>query len=184
MSTEAEGGHAQPASGSAGAPRLPPSPGAITFRRTLVTLSVLAAIGLAYLLRGVLVPLFFAFLLAYALDPFVDWLEARRIHRTLAAPVVMLLHFVRSRVPVPLSPGGGPEVKAQAAVSIAPAPLILIALGSVELATASQLCKLGCAVPWTVIVVPVGPSATRHPPVVPFPATARADRGVGRLVEA
>ena len=46
--------------------------------------------GLAYLLRGVLVPLFFAFLLAYALDPFVDWLEARRIPRTLAAPIVML----------------------------------------------------------------------------------------------
>jgi predicted PurR-regulated permease PerM len=90
MSTEAEGGHAQPASGSAGAPRLPPSPGAITFRRTLVTLSVLAAIGLAYLLRGVLVPLFFAFLLAYALDPFVDWFEARRVPRALGAPIVLL----------------------------------------------------------------------------------------------
>ncbi|MDP9035414.1 MAG: AI-2E family transporter [Myxococcota bacterium] len=44
----------------------------------------------AYLLRGVLIPLFFAFLLAYALDPFVDWLEARRVPRALAAPVVML----------------------------------------------------------------------------------------------
>ena len=42
------------------------------------------------MLRGVLVPLFFAFLLAYALDPFVDWLEARKVPRTLAAPVVML----------------------------------------------------------------------------------------------
>jgi predicted PurR-regulated permease PerM len=41
-------------------------------------------------LRGVLIPLFFAFLLAYALDPFVDWLEARRLPRTLAAPTVML----------------------------------------------------------------------------------------------
>jgi predicted PurR-regulated permease PerM len=38
----------------------------------------------------VLVPLFFAFLLAYALDPFVDWLEARNVPRTVAAPVVML----------------------------------------------------------------------------------------------
>ena len=37
---------------------------------------------LGYLLRGVLVPLFFAFLLAYALDPFVDWLEARKVPRT------------------------------------------------------------------------------------------------------
>ena len=42
------------------------------------------------MLRGVLVPLFFAFLLAYALDPFVDWLEARKVPRTLAAPIVML----------------------------------------------------------------------------------------------
>jgi predicted PurR-regulated permease PerM len=48
-----------------------------------------AAFGFAYVLRGVLVPLFFAFLLAYALDPFVDWLEARKVPRTLAAPVVM-----------------------------------------------------------------------------------------------
>jgi predicted PurR-regulated permease PerM len=45
---------------------------------------------LAYVLRGVLVPLFFAFLLAYALDPFVDWLEARKVPRGLAAPIVML----------------------------------------------------------------------------------------------
>ena len=48
------------------------------------------ALGFAYILRGVLVPLFFAFLLAYALDPFVDWLEARKVPRTLAAPIVMM----------------------------------------------------------------------------------------------
>jgi predicted PurR-regulated permease PerM len=60
------------------------------FRRSVVFAIVAALVGLAYLLRGVLVPLFFAFLLAYALDPFVDWLEARRIPRTLAAPIVML----------------------------------------------------------------------------------------------
>lgn len=46
---------------------------------------------LAYLLRGVLVPLFLAFLLAYALDPFVDWFEARKIPRTAAAPFVMIV---------------------------------------------------------------------------------------------
>jgi predicted PurR-regulated permease PerM len=51
---------------------------------------VVGLVALAYVLSGVLVPLFFAFLLAYALDPFVDWLEARRIPRTVAAPVVML----------------------------------------------------------------------------------------------
>jgi predicted PurR-regulated permease PerM len=47
-------------------------------------------IGIAYLLRGVIIPLFFAFLLAYALDPFVDLLEARKVPRSLGAPVVML----------------------------------------------------------------------------------------------
>jgi predicted PurR-regulated permease PerM len=50
----------------------------------------LGAVGFAYVLRGVLVPLFFAFLLAYALDPFVDWLEARKVPRSLAAPIVMM----------------------------------------------------------------------------------------------
>ncbi len=56
-----------------------------------VGLAALAAIlAFAYVLRGVLIPLFFAFLLAYALDPFVDWLEARKVPRTLAAPIVML----------------------------------------------------------------------------------------------
>jgi predicted PurR-regulated permease PerM len=53
-------------------------------------LGIFAVLWLAYLLLGVLVPLFFAFLLAYALDPFVDWLEARRVPRGLAAPLVML----------------------------------------------------------------------------------------------
>src|SRR5580692_5963409 len=64
--------------------------GGRSFRRGVFLASVAAFLGLAYLLRGVLVPLFFAFLLAYALDPFVDWLEAKRVPRTLAAPVVML----------------------------------------------------------------------------------------------
>jgi predicted PurR-regulated permease PerM len=59
-------------------------------RRALPFLVSALVLALAYALRGVLIPLFFAFLLAYALDPFVDWLEARRIPRTLAAPIVML----------------------------------------------------------------------------------------------
>ncbi|HSY22267.1 MAG TPA: AI-2E family transporter [Polyangiaceae bacterium] len=65
---------------------LPPLP----FGRTLTIVAIGAVLGIAYLLRGVLVPLFFAFLTAYALDPFVDWLEARKIPRSLAAPIVML----------------------------------------------------------------------------------------------
>jgi len=59
-------------------------------RRALPFLTSAIVLALAYALRGVLIPLFFAFLLAYALDPFVDWLEARRVPRTLAAPIVML----------------------------------------------------------------------------------------------
>ena len=60
-------------------------------RRGLTFAFFVGVVLLGYLLRGVLVPLFFAFLLAYALDPFVDWLEARKVPRTVAAPVVMLV---------------------------------------------------------------------------------------------
>lgn len=60
-------------------------------RRTLTFLFFAGVTVLAYILRGVLVPLFFAFLLAYALDPFVDWFEARKIPRSVAAPSVMIL---------------------------------------------------------------------------------------------
>ena len=59
-------------------------------RRMLTIGFVVAIVALSYVLRGVLAPLFFAFLLAYALDPFVDWLEAHRVPRTLAAPIVLL----------------------------------------------------------------------------------------------
>ncbi len=61
-----------------------------SFRRKLVFLVAVLVLGLAYLLRGVLVPLFLAFLLAYALDPFVDRLEAMRVPRPLGAILVML----------------------------------------------------------------------------------------------
>jgi predicted PurR-regulated permease PerM len=46
---------------------------------------------LIYLLRGILVPLFFAFLLAYALDPLVDRLEAVKVPRSGGAMLVMTL---------------------------------------------------------------------------------------------
>jgi len=61
-----------------------------SFRRKMIFLAVVLVLGLAYLLRGVLVPLFLAFLLAYALDPFVDRLEAMRVPRPLGAILVML----------------------------------------------------------------------------------------------
>ena len=54
-------------------------------RGSLFARSPSGVVALAYVLRGVLVPLFFAFLLAYALDPFVDWLEARKVPRALGA---------------------------------------------------------------------------------------------------
>jgi predicted PurR-regulated permease PerM len=58
-------------------------------RRLVVVITGVVALGLAYLLRGVLVPLFLAFLLAYALDPFVDRLEALKVPRALGAIAVM-----------------------------------------------------------------------------------------------
>ncbi len=60
-------------------------------RRALTFLFFAGTLLLAYVLRGVLVPLFVAFLLAYALDPIVDWFEARKVPRSVAAPGVMLI---------------------------------------------------------------------------------------------
>jgi predicted PurR-regulated permease PerM len=62
-------------------------------RRAIVFGTAITACVLAYVLRGVLVPLFFAFLLAYALDPFVDRLEAWRVPRPLGALAVMTAIF-------------------------------------------------------------------------------------------
>jgi predicted PurR-regulated permease PerM len=61
-----------------------------SFRRKMIFLAAVLVLGLAYLLRGVLVPLFLAFLLAYALDPFVDRLESVRVPRPLGAILVMV----------------------------------------------------------------------------------------------
>jgi predicted PurR-regulated permease PerM len=63
------------------------------WRRAVIVSGIVVAFVLAYLLRGVLVPLFFAFLLAYALDPFVDRLERWKIPRTVGAIVVMSALF-------------------------------------------------------------------------------------------
>lgn len=66
-------------------PRAQPS------RRSLYTLvGIVAVAGLAYTLRGVLVPLFFAFLIAYALDPLVDRIERAKIPRVAGAPFVIV----------------------------------------------------------------------------------------------
>ncbi len=71
-----------------------PTPSLSAFWRRAVTVTGLVlAFALAYLLRGVLVPLLFAFLLAYALDPFVDRLERWKVPRTVGAIVVMMSLF-------------------------------------------------------------------------------------------
>jgi predicted PurR-regulated permease PerM len=59
-------------------------------KRWLFVAAFAAALALAWFLRGVLVPLFFAFLVAYALDPLVDRLEKLRVPRGLGALVVMV----------------------------------------------------------------------------------------------
>src|SRR5216684_3051702 len=70
----------------------PPAPLATPAVRRGVALGSFAAILVfGYVLRGVLVPLFFAFLLAYALDPFVDRLEALKIPRGFGALLIMVL---------------------------------------------------------------------------------------------
>ncbi len=66
---------------------LPTTPGT---RRVLAAAGVALALALAYTLRGVIVPLFLAFLLAYALNPVVDRLERLRVPRSVGAPLVML----------------------------------------------------------------------------------------------
>jgi predicted PurR-regulated permease PerM len=71
-------------------PRPPWSADGTNFRRFLALLGVLGALALAYVLRGVILPLFLAFLVAYVLDPFVDRLEALKVPRSLAALIVML----------------------------------------------------------------------------------------------
>src|SRR5262245_22858786 len=60
------------------------------YRRYLFAAGLAGAVALAYVLRGVLIPLFFAFLVAYALDPIVDKLEQWRIPRWAGALLVML----------------------------------------------------------------------------------------------
>ena len=63
--------------------------------RALGLILILAAITvLVYLLSPVLVPLFFAFIVAYVLDPVVDFFEKRKISRTVTIAVLALLSLV------------------------------------------------------------------------------------------
>jgi predicted PurR-regulated permease PerM len=64
--------------------------GALGGRRLLAWAGIAAAVALVYVLRGVIVPLFLAFLVAYALDPVVDRLERVGVPRSVGAPLIML----------------------------------------------------------------------------------------------
>ncbi len=61
-------------------------------RKTWITIgflfSLLILIGFFYLIRSVFIPFLLALILAYFLDPAVDWLEERRLSRTLAVSLV------------------------------------------------------------------------------------------------
>ncbi len=71
------------------------------FPRWVVVVVVIALVGLVfYALRGVLTPVFFAFLIAYMLDPVVDWFERRGIPR--AAGIVILLTVVLGALAIAL----------------------------------------------------------------------------------
>ncbi|RYG66226.1 AI-2E family transporter, partial [bacterium] len=86
----------------------------------------------AYMLRGLLASLFFAFLVAYALDPLVDRLEAMRVPRAPAAMGVML-----------------GIVAVTTAVVVFAIPMFLDELRDVGAALPAQLAALGDRVePW------------------------------------
>lgn len=60
------------------------------FPRWVVVLFAVALVGLLiWALRGVLTPVFFAFLIAYMLDPVVDRFEARKIPRSVGIAVLL-----------------------------------------------------------------------------------------------
>ena len=60
------------------------------FPRWVLVLFVLALVGLlVWGLRGVLTPVFFAFLIAYMLDPVVDRFEERKIPRSVGIAVLL-----------------------------------------------------------------------------------------------
>ncbi len=66
-------------------------PWRFVLRRLAQALAVLLLLVVGYLLRGVLLPLFVAFVIAYALDPLVGRVARLGLGRRAAAAVVMLL---------------------------------------------------------------------------------------------
>src|SRR5688572_33288871 len=56
-----------------------------------ILISAVAVIWLLQMMQSVLVPFVVSGLLFYALDPAVDWLQARRLPRAIAATLVLLI---------------------------------------------------------------------------------------------
>src|SRR6188472_1651310 len=67
-----------------------PEPRRRIFPRWMVATAAIFAVGLLlYVLRGALTPVFFAFLIAYMLDPVVDRFEARGHSRAVGIAVML-----------------------------------------------------------------------------------------------
>ena len=75
-------------------------------RAACVLLALAAAVAIAYFLSPVLVPLFFAFLVAYVFDPLVDFFEKKKIGRMTTIIVLALIGLaLLLAVPLYLLPG-------------------------------------------------------------------------------
>lgn len=115
------------------------------FPRWVVALAVIALVGLLfYALRGVLTPVFFAFLIAYMLDPLVDRFEARGLSRPVG--IVILLGVVLSAMALFLL-FAVPAISRDFAGFLAELPG---ALERLVARLAPELAKLGIAVPTSV----------------------------------
>ncbi len=62
-------------------------------RATIVILAILALAYFLYEIKGLLILFFISLFFASALEPFVDWLEKRRIPRSVGVILILLLFF-------------------------------------------------------------------------------------------
>ncbi len=77
-----------------------PTPGGWV-KVVIIFFSMIAFLGLCYLLKGILTSLLLAFTVAYIFDPVVDFIESRsivfptiRIHRTIAVVILLISVFI------------------------------------------------------------------------------------------
>ena len=65
------------------------------FRYFMLTALVVGLVAFAWYIREAFAPLIMALLLAYILDPSVEWLEKRRVKRPAAVAIVFAEYTVR-----------------------------------------------------------------------------------------